>query len=77
MGVDGQLDDPADFPPGKTPYPLWVGPRASLKNLAPNGIRSPDRPARSELLFRLSYPGPVTNVEKMRNIYSLSVDFNV
>ena len=27
------------------------------KNLAPTGIRSPDRPARSESLYRLSYPG--------------------
>ena len=39
----------------------WVGPRAGLNgcgNLAPTGIRSPDRPARSESLYRLSYPGP-------------------
>ena len=39
----------------------WVGPRASLEgaeNLSPTGIRSPDRPARTELLYRLSYPGP-------------------
>ena len=28
------------------------------ENLAHNGIRSPDPPARSELLFRLRYPGP-------------------
>jgi len=27
------------------------------KNLAPTGIRSPYRPARSESLYRLSYPG--------------------
>jgi hypothetical protein len=35
-----------------------VGPRAGLdvaKNLAPTGIRSPDRPARSQSLYRLSY----------------------
>jgi len=39
----------------------WVGPRAGLDgcgNLAPNGIRFPERPARSELLYRLSYRGP-------------------
>ena len=38
----------------------WVGPRGGLEgveNLAPTGIRSPDRPARSELLYRLKYPG--------------------
>jgi len=38
-----------------------VGPSAGLDGcgkLAPTGIRSPDRPARSESLYRLSYPGP-------------------
>jgi hypothetical protein len=38
-----------------------VGTRAGrdgAENLAPTGIRSPDRPARSESLYRLSYPGP-------------------
>ena len=37
----------------------WVGPRAGLDRCGksrPTGIRSPDRPARSELLYRLSYP---------------------
>ena len=33
--------------------PVWTG----AENLAPTGIRSPDRPARSELKYRLSYPG--------------------
>jgi hypothetical protein len=28
------------------------------KNLAPNGIRFPDRPTLSQLLHRLRYPGP-------------------
>jgi hypothetical protein len=32
-----------------------VGPRAL--NLAPTGIQSPDRPARSQSLYRLNYPG--------------------
>jgi hypothetical protein len=38
-----------------------VGPRAGLdgsENLAPTGIRSPDLPARSESLYRLSCIGP-------------------
>jgi len=39
----------------------WVGPRAGLdgcgKSRPPAGIRSPDRPARSESLYRLSCPG--------------------
>jgi hypothetical protein len=36
----------------------WVGPRAGLdvcEKLAPTGIRSPDRPTRSQSLYRLSY----------------------
>jgi hypothetical protein len=39
----------------------WVGPRAGLDRCGkspPIGIRSPDRPARSKSLYRLSYPGP-------------------
>jgi hypothetical protein len=39
-----------------------VGSRADLdvceKSRPPTGIRSPDRPARSQSLYRLSYPGP-------------------
>jgi hypothetical protein len=33
------------------PGPVWTG----AENLAPTGIRSPDRPARSKSLYRLSY----------------------
>jgi len=39
-----------------------MGPRAGLdgcENLDPNAIRSPDRPARSESIYRPSYPGPI------------------
>ena len=40
----------------------WMGPRVRLdgcgKSHPHTGIRSPDRPARSESLNRLSYPGP-------------------
>ena len=57
---------PGRFTPGKgpvpivqeaewTPRPVWT----DAENLAPTGIRSPDRPVRSELLYRLSYPGPI------------------
>ena len=56
---------PARFTPGKdpvqivqetgwAPVPVWTG----VESLAPTGIRSPDRPARSESLNRLSYRGP-------------------
>ena len=50
--------------PGKTRYPLYRrlgGLTADLdgcgKISPPTGIRSPDRPARSDSLYRLSYPG--------------------
>jgi hypothetical protein len=39
---------------GWTPGPVWT----CAENLAPTGIRSPDRQARSESLYRLSYPVP-------------------
>ena len=63
-GVGGQRHTPAALPPGKipgivweagwAPGPVWTG----TENLATTGIRSPDRPARSESLYRLSYRGP-------------------
>jgi hypothetical protein len=57
---------PRRFTPGKDPVPIVQGagwaPGAlwtCTKNLAATGIRSPDRPARSQSLYRLSYPGPL------------------
>jgi hypothetical protein len=63
MGVGGQCHAPAAFPWERDPIPIvqeagwapglvWIG----AEYLAATGIRSPDRPARSELLYRLSYP---------------------
>jgi hypothetical protein len=44
---------------GRAPLPVWKG----AENLAHAGIRFPeDRPACSEPLCRLSYPGPFTRV---------------
>jgi hypothetical protein len=37
---------------GWAPGPVWTG----AENLAPSGIRSPDRPARIQSLYQLSYP---------------------
>jgi hypothetical protein len=34
---------------GWAPQPVWTG----AENLVPTGIRSPDRPARSQSLYRL------------------------
>ena len=39
---------------GWAPGPVWT----EAENLAPTGIRSPDRPFRWGSLYRLRYPGP-------------------
>ena len=64
MGVGGQHHAPAALPPGKNPVPIVQEPRwppgsvwTGAENLAPTGIRFPDRPARSESVYRLSYSG--------------------
>jgi len=57
VGVGGQRHAPAALPPGKPGTHCtggWVSPRTGLEgveNLAPTGIRSADRPARSESLY--------------------------
>ena len=63
-GVRGQRHSLiALYPPQKDPVPIlqedgWVpGPVwTGAENLAPTGIQSPDRSARSQSLYRLSYP---------------------
>ena len=62
--VRGQRHAPAALYPREKPGTHctggWVGPRAGLdrrgKSAPPTGIRSPDCPARSQSLYRLSYP---------------------
>ena len=49
---------------GWTPGPVWT----FAEDLAPAGIRSPDRPARSQSLYRLRYPA--------HHIFSTSVKLN-
>ena len=57
------------LPPGKDPVPIvqeagwasgpvWKG----AENLAPTGIRSPDRPDRRKSLYRLRYQAPNINL---------------
>jgi len=65
MGVGGQRHDPAALPPVKTRYPFYrkmcgsQGQSGQFRKISPlTGIRSPDRPACSVSLYRLSYPGP-------------------
>jgi hypothetical protein len=59
---EGSASHPGRFlPPGNTQYPLYRGlggPQGQswtgVENFTPTGIRSPDRPARSQSLYRLS-----------------------
>jgi len=64
MGVGGQHHTPVAFTPRKdqvsiaqepgwAPGLVWMG----TENLAPTGIQSQDRPANSESLYQLCYPG--------------------
>jgi len=59
---------------GWAPGPVWTG----AENLAPTGIRSPDRPARSQSLYWLSYRAHyrtitnyLTEVDLYKNFMSL------
>ena len=64
---------------GWTPEPVWTG----AESLAPTEIRSPNRTARTESLYRLSYPGqyfiylkkssPVTGLEWPRGFQEVKV----
>ena len=62
--------------PGKIRYPLYrrlSGPQGlsgrGEENLAFTGIRSPDRPVRSESLYRLRYPRSVIYIHTIYSIY--------
>ena len=65
-GVGGQRHAPSALLPGKgIRYPLYSrlgGPHGPVwtgaENLAPTGVRFPDRLARRESLYWLRYPGP-------------------
>ena len=64
MGVGGQPHAPAASTPGKDPVPIvqeagWTpGPVWTGGKSRPRRDTIPDRPARSESLYRLSYPAP-------------------
>ena len=61
------------LPPGETRYRLYrrlggpQGRSGRTENLVPTGIRSPDRPARSQSLYRLGYPAH-RRIRKLRTI---------
>ena len=50
-------------------WPVWTG----AENLASTGIRSPDRPARNQSLYRLSYPGPLVG-DTVWNLFTETVE---
>ena len=45
---------------------VWMG----AENHTSNGIRSPDRSARSESLYRLSYRGPNNSLVRTLRVYA-------
>jgi len=51
---DGKYQVPIVQESGWVPGPVRTG----AENFAPTGMRSPDLPARTKSLYRLSYPGP-------------------
>jgi len=60
-GVGGQLHPrQRRFNPRKCPVTILkkAGWAPGLENLAPTRFRTPNRPARSESLCKLRYPGP-------------------
>jgi hypothetical protein len=64
---------PGRFTPGKDPVPIvqeagWVSEAvwSCAENLAPTGIRSPDRPSRSQSPYRLSYPAQFMNIQRAK-----------
>jgi len=80
-GVSVTLRPP--FTPGKDPEPIvqeagWTsGPVwTAAKNLASTGIRSPDRPARSQSLYRLSYLAHYLGLNTHFMTYSLVLQQN-
>jgi hypothetical protein len=60
---------PGRFTPGKDPVPIiggWVSPTAGLGGCGkshPHRDSIPDRPDRNESLYRLSYPGPLVDMD--------------
>ena len=54
---------------GWAPGPVWTG----AENLAPTGIRSPDRAARSQSLYQLRYPAHVMVGGQVSNVSTAAV----
>ena len=81
-GGEGSVSRPGhSLPPGKDPVPIvqeagwapgpvWTG----AENLAPTGIRSPDCAARSQSLYRLSYPAHMSDCSGLKKVLLGSQD---
>ena len=73
MGVGGQPHAPAAYTPGKEPVPIvqeagWAaGPVWTGGKSRPHRDSIPDRPARSQSLYRLSYPARNVNIYTLKN----------
>ena len=73
-GGEGSASRPGrSLPPGKTRHPLYrrlggtQGRSGQVSKISPpTGIRSPERPARSQSLYRLSYPADFTDSSKWK-----------
>jgi hypothetical protein len=51
---------------GWDPLPAW----SVAENFDPTGIRSPDRPARSQSQYQLCYPSPTKTLSSTLNIHN-------
>ena len=78
MGVGGQCHALAALSPGKTRHTLYRrlggphGQSGQVRKISPpTGIRSLDRPARSESLYGLRYPSPHQSLKNEYNSYRL------
>jgi hypothetical protein len=76
--MGGQRHAPAVLPPEKTRYPLYrrlgghQGRSGRVRKISPpTGIRSPDRPACSESLYRLRYPRQQIKYTKFKILWLL------
>ena len=83
-GDEGSESRPGrSLPPGKTRYPLYRrlgGPQGRSgqvrKISSPTGIRSPDLPARSQSLYRLSYPSSRVSRRNLLGLLTLEYEGN-
>ena len=80
VGVGGQHHAPAFLTPGNTRYPLYrrlggsQGRSGRVRTISrPIGVRTPNRPARSEALYWLRYPGSAFISMSFPIHYSLNI----